>query len=94
MDQKLPTLYDQQVSPPRRLSVIFRQLSARDEASISIGEIRDALGDRSFAALLLLFAALNLLPLPIGSTLILGPRWCSWLFRWRSVTKRPGCRDG
>lgn len=73
MDQKLPTLYDQQVSPPRRLSVIFRQLSARDEASISIGEIRDALGDRSFAALLLLFAALNLLPLPIGSTLILGP---------------------
>lgn len=73
MNQMLPTLFEQQVPPPRRLSVIFRQLSAREEEKISIGEIRDALGDRSFAALLLLFAALNLLPLPIGSTLILGP---------------------
>ncbi|MGY6707258.1 MAG: exopolysaccharide biosynthesis protein [Rhizobiaceae bacterium] len=69
----LPTLHDQQMPPPRRLSVIFSQLSARDGGTISIGEIRDALGDRSFAALLLLFAALNLLPLPIGTTLIFGP---------------------
>jgi len=73
MDQTLPTLFEKQMPPPRRLSVIFRQLSAREEEKISIGEIRDALGDRSFAALLLLFAVLNLLPLPIGSTLILGP---------------------
>src|SRR5690606_11854142 len=35
-------------------------------------QIRDALGDRSFATLLLFFALLNMLPLPPGSTLILG----------------------
>ena len=73
MDQMMPTLFDQQVPPPRRLSVVFAELSARDGGTIRIGEIRDALGDRSFAALLLLFAALNLLPLPIGTTLIFGP---------------------
>jgi hypothetical protein len=74
MDQKLPPLENQLAPrPPRRLSVIFRELSARQNGTISIGEIRDALGDRSFAALLLLFAALNLLPLPIGTTLIFGP---------------------
>jgi hypothetical protein len=73
MDQMLPTLRDQQVPPPRRLSVIFRPAFGARSGTISIGEIRDALGDRSFAALLLLFAALNLLPLPIGTTLIFGP---------------------
>ena len=73
MNQMLPTLFDQQVPPPRRLSVVFAELSARNGGTISIGEIRDELGDRSFAALLLLFAALNLLPLPIGTTLIFGP---------------------
>ncbi len=73
MDQILPALRDTIRPPSRRLSQIFRELSARSEGTVSIGEIRDALGDRSFAALLLLFAALNLLPLPIGTTLILGP---------------------
>ena len=40
---------------------------------MTIADIRAALGDRSFAALLLVFAALNLLPLPPGTTLVLGP---------------------
>jgi Uncharacterized ABC-type transport system, permease components len=35
-------------------------------------QLRDALGDRSFATLLVFFALLNLLPLPPGSTLVLG----------------------
>jgi hypothetical protein len=59
--------------PPRRLSVILERLSQEGSAPVSIGEIRDALGDRSFAALLVLFAAMNLLPLPIGATLVFGP---------------------
>lgn len=57
---------------PRRLSQIFTDLAAEATGPISVGAIRDALGDRSFAALLVLFAALNLLPLPPGATLILG----------------------
>jgi hypothetical protein len=35
--------------------------------------VRDALGDRSLAALLAFFAAINLLPLPPGTTVVLGP---------------------
>lgn len=58
--------------PVRRLSQIFTDLAAEATAPVSIGVIRDALGDRSFAALLVVFAALNLLPLPPGATLILG----------------------
>lgn len=37
-----------------------------------MGNIRDALGTRSFAALLVLFAAFNLLPLPPGTSAVLG----------------------
>jgi len=59
-------------SDQRRLSRIFTDLSREATGPISIGEIRDAMGDRSFAALLLLFAVLNLLPLPPGTTLVLG----------------------
>lgn len=55
-----------------RLSQIFSTLAENATGAISIGTIRDALGDRSFAALLVLFAALNLLPLPPGATLVLG----------------------
>ncbi len=56
----------------RRLSQIFTELAASANDPVSVGAIREALGDRSFAALLILFAALNLLPLPPGATLILG----------------------
>ncbi|MBN7758624.1 exopolysaccharide biosynthesis protein [Nitratireductor aquimarinus] len=59
--------------PPRRLSRIFRDLAKRAEDKVSIGEIRQALGDRSFATLFVFFACLNLLPFPPGSTVILGP---------------------
>ena len=49
----------------RRLSQIFTDLAAEASGRVSVGTIREALGDRSFAAL-------NLLPLPPGATLILG----------------------
>lgn len=57
---------------PRRLSQLFAQLSRDANGRVTLGSIRDALGDRSFAALLVLFAAFNLLPLPPGASAILG----------------------
>lgn len=81
-------------TPPRRLSQIFAALAEDARGQVSIRDIRDALGDRSFAALLVIFAAFNLLPLPPGATLVLGPplilvswqmaigRESAWLPEW------------
>lgn len=60
------------VRRPRRLSQVLRELGMAAEGPITVTRIRDAIGDRGFAALLILFAAMNLLPLPPGSTLIFG----------------------
>lgn len=57
---------------PNRLSSILRSLADNAHAPVTLEQIRDALGDRSFAALLAFFAAINLLPLPPGTTLIFG----------------------
>jgi hypothetical protein len=57
---------------PRRLSQLFAQLARDAHGPVSIGHIRDALGNRSFAPLLVLFAAFNLLPLPPGASAVLG----------------------
>jgi hypothetical protein len=57
---------------PRRLSQVFAELSHQANGPVSIGVIRDALGDRSFAALLVFFAFFNMLPLPPGATALLG----------------------
>ncbi|MFU0503286.1 exopolysaccharide biosynthesis protein [Pseudaminobacter sp. NGMCC 1.201702] len=57
---------------PRRLSQLFTNLAHDADERVTIGSIRDALGDRSFAALLVVFAAFNLLPLPPGSSAFLG----------------------
>ena len=59
--------------PPRRLSQVLRQLAETSAGPVTVEMIRDALGDRSFAALLVFCALLNLLPLPPGSTLLFGP---------------------
>lgn len=75
----MDTLSDMAVEPrpvrrrrPRRLSEVFSRLAAEADGPVTIGQIRDALGDRSFAALLVFFAAFNLLPLPPGASVILG----------------------
>ena len=52
------------------ISAIVRELSARD--SVSVGEIVDRFGTRAFGALLFIFALPNLLPLPPGSSTVLG----------------------
>ena len=57
---------------PRRLSELFAQLARDADGPVSIGHIRDALGNRSFAPLLVLFAAFNLLPLPPGASAVNG----------------------
>lgn len=52
------------------ISAIVRELTERE--SVSIGEIVDRFGTRAFGALLFIFALPNLLPLPPGSSTILG----------------------
>ncbi|MCT7375251.1 exopolysaccharide biosynthesis protein [Chelativorans salis] len=58
--------------PPRRLSMIFEELASNAEGTVTVEQLRQALGDRSFATLLVFFSSINLLPLPPGSTLVLG----------------------
>lgn len=68
----VPALREQSEAVPPRLSRIFCDLAAQATGPVSIGEIRDALGARSFATLLVLFAIINLIPAPPGTTLVLG----------------------
>jgi len=63
----------ERTSHPRRLSTVLEELAAVATTSVTMEEVRLALGDRSLAALLAFFAAINLLPLPPGTTLFLGP---------------------
>ncbi|MDP3896150.1 MAG: exopolysaccharide biosynthesis protein [Mesorhizobium sp.] len=58
--------------PPQRLSAVFEAMALGVTGPITIREIRSALGDRSFATLLILFALFNLLPLPPGASAVLG----------------------
>ena len=57
-------------SDPPPISQIIRDLAERD--SVSVGEIVDVFGTRAFGALLFFFALPNLLPLPPGSSTVLG----------------------
>ena len=54
------------------ISAVLRHILELDEERISIEEIADAFGSRAFGALLFAFAVPNLLPLPPGSSTILG----------------------
>jgi len=55
-----------------KLSVMLDDLANNAVEKITIQNICDALGDRSFGAFLLVFCIPNLVPLPPGSSLILG----------------------
>lgn len=54
------------------LSRILRELCADPDEEITIGEIVHAFGRRAFGAMLFVFSVPNLLPLPPGSSSILG----------------------
>ncbi|MBN9137893.1 MULTISPECIES: exopolysaccharide biosynthesis protein [Phyllobacterium] len=56
----------------RRLSSILVKIGETDADRVSFDDILSALSERSFGALLILFAALNLVPLPPGSSTIFG----------------------
>ena len=63
---------DADAEPRRRFSEILGDLASRPAATVSLGEVLDAFGDRAFGALMLLFAAPNMLPLPPGVSVVLG----------------------
>jgi hypothetical protein len=56
----------------RSLSLVLKEVSERPDENFTIADVRDALADRSFATLLFFFAAINMLPLPPGTSAILG----------------------
>ncbi len=57
----------------RPLSLVLDEFAASATGDIRFANLRDALGDRGFAALLVLFSCVNLIPiLPPGTTLVFG----------------------
>jgi hypothetical protein len=56
----------------KRMSTVLRRLIGRIEGRIRLAELVGSFGDRTFGALLLIFALPNLIPLPPGSSAILG----------------------
>jgi hypothetical protein len=57
---------------PEKLSELLRAVSHNAGARISLGEIADAMAERSFGAFLVVFCIPNLIPLPPGATFVLG----------------------
>jgi hypothetical protein len=55
----------------RRLSEVLEELAGSEAMRITIRQLRDALGGRSYGAILFLLALLNLLPLPPGGGIVL-----------------------
>ena len=56
----------------RPLSAILEDIEADEREYVTVGEMAGRFGGRAFGALLFIFAVPNLLPLPPGSTTILG----------------------
>jgi hypothetical protein len=65
-------LADGDAEPRQRFSEVLSGLASRTSPAISIGDVLNAFGDRAFGALMLLFAAPNMLPLPPGMSAVLG----------------------
>lgn len=59
-------------SHPQQLSQLLRNLSLTAGPKITLRDLAVAMEDRSFGAFLVVFALPNLIPLPPGSTFILG----------------------
>ena len=63
---------DTDAEPRQRFSEVLNDLARRPTSAISLGNVLDAFGDRAFGALMLVFAAPNMLPLPPGMSAVLG----------------------
>lgn len=57
---------------PLRLSRLFVHIARKSGDRVSVRSVHDALGERGFAALLVVFAAFNLIPMPPGASTFLG----------------------
>jgi hypothetical protein len=57
---------------PPRLSEVFAALAAEDRPRVAIGDVVEALGDRSFAPVMILLAVPNAIPFIPGSSTVLG----------------------
>lgn len=81
----LPTLSG---SPaPRRLSSVLQSLERNATEKISLGDLVDALHDRSFAPLMVIFAAPNVLLFIPGSSIFTGLPLI--LIAWQLICGRP-----
>lgn len=63
--------YDYQ-SDTRTFSQVLEDIGAKDDPKLYLGEMVNAFGERGFGALMVLFGLLNALPLPPGTTSVLG----------------------
>lgn len=64
----LPAAHGRDIS----LSDILTSLALSPQSHLSVRDMTDALGERSFGASLAVFALPNLMPLPPGTTIVLG----------------------
>jgi hypothetical protein len=60
------------IEKPEKLSELLRHVSDSAGDKITLGQIANAMDDRSFGAFLVVFCLPNLVPLPPGATFILG----------------------
>ncbi|HRP95285.1 MAG TPA: exopolysaccharide biosynthesis protein [Rhodocyclaceae bacterium] len=73
--------------PNRRpLSHVLLYFAACEPLPTHVGRLRDWLAERGLAALLFLFGALNMLPLPLGTSLISGIP--TLILAWQMMLKR------
>jgi hypothetical protein len=56
----------------RRFSQVLEDLGAKDDPKLYLGELVNAFGERGFGALMVFLGLINALPLPPGSTTVLG----------------------
>lgn len=68
----LPKVSHYKAEPSGELSCMLQTLADNAQERVSVNQICDALGNRSFGAFLLVFCLPNLVPLPPGSSAILG----------------------
>lgn len=64
--------HDEAKEKPQKLSELLRHVSDNAGDKITLGQIANAMDDRSFGAFLVVFCLPNLVPLPPGATFILG----------------------
>ena len=73
MQQDVPPEYDGGLHGPQkpaRLSDIVRSMDTSQDTTI--GALADSLGERAFGALMFIFAVPNAIPMPPGTSAILG----------------------